>query len=62
MVFEAKTIEEMHEMALSELRTYINDAFSHIADATAIRDYRNKIGEPKLLPQPEVVDFQEEEE
>ena len=62
MVFEQKTIEELHEMTLSELRTYINDAFSHISEATAIRDYRSKIGEPKLLAQPEVVDFQEEEE
>lgn len=62
MIFEAKTIEEMHEMALSELRNYIHQAFEHIAEATAIRDYRAKIGEPKLLPQPEVVDFQEEEE
>ena len=38
MIFEAKTIEEMHEMALSELRNYIHQAFEHIAEATAIRD------------------------
>tara|TARA_B100000214_G_C23942846_1_gene616565 strand:- start:1283 stop:1471 length:189 start_codon:yes stop_codon:yes gene_type:complete len=62
MVFEQKTIEELHEMTLSELRTYINDAFSHISEATAIRDYRAKIGEPKLLAQPVEVEFQEEEE
>jgi hypothetical protein len=62
MVFEQKTIEELHEMTLSELRTYINDAFRHISEATAIRDYRAKIGEPKLLAQPVEVEFQEEEE
>tara|TARA_R100000664_G_scaffold3257_1_gene7525 strand:- start:363 stop:551 length:189 start_codon:yes stop_codon:yes gene_type:complete len=62
MVFEQKTIEELHEMALSELRTYINDAFSHISEATAIRDYRAKIGEPKLLAQPVEVEYEEEEE
>jgi len=62
MEFETKTIEELHEMALSDLREYIHDAFKHIADATAIRDYRAKIGEPKLLAQPVEVEFQEEEE
>ncbi len=62
MVFEQKTIEELHEMSLRDLREYIHQGFQHISEATAIRDYRAKIGEPKLLAQPVEVEFQEEEE
>ncbi len=62
MEFEAKTVEEMHEMSLSDLREYIHEGFKHISNATAIRDYRAKIGEPKLLAQPVEVEYEEEEE
>jgi len=62
MVFEQKTVEEMHEMSLSELRDYVSSGYSHISDAIAIRDYRAKIGEPKLLPPPTEVEYTEEEE
>jgi hypothetical protein len=62
MVFEPKTIEQMHEMSLSELKEYVRDCFDHISDATAIRDYRQKIGEPRLLAAPIEVEFEEEEE
>ena len=62
MVFEAKTVEEMHEMSLSELREYVRDIYAHAADAGAIRDYRAHIGEPKLLAEPTVVEYDVEEE
>jgi len=61
MVFEQKTIEEMHEMSLSELREYVRDVYQHASDAGAIRDYRAQIGEPMLLPAPTVVEYEEEE-
>jgi len=61
MVFEQKTIEEMHEMSLSELRDYVRDVYQHASDAGAIRDYRAQIGEPMLLPPPTVVEYEEEE-
>ena len=54
-----KTNEEMHEMSLTELKEYIRDMYRHISDAGTIRDYREQIGEPKLLAQ--VVEFEEEE-
>ncbi len=62
MEFKAKTVEEMHEMSLSELREYVRDIYSHAADAGAIRDYRAQIGEPRLLPPPVEVEYTEEEE
>lgn len=62
MVFEQKTIEEMHEMSLMDLREYVRDVYQHASDAGAIRDYRAQIGEPKLLAQPTVVDYEEEVE
>ena len=57
-----KTIEEMHEMTSTELREYQRDVYAHLADLSAIKDYRERIGEPKLLPQPTEVEFEEEEE
>ena len=62
MEFEAKTIDEMHEMSLSDLRDYVRNVYLHASDAGAIRDYRAQIGEPKLLPQPTEVEYLEEEE
>tara|TARA_B100001250_G_C19690440_1_gene740040 strand:- start:952 stop:1137 length:186 start_codon:yes stop_codon:yes gene_type:complete len=61
MEFEAKTIDEMHEMSLSDLRDYVREIYAFAADAGAIRDYRAHIGEPKLLAQPTVVEYEEEE-
>ena len=57
-----KTIEELHEMTVDEIDAYKNRIYSHCADISAIRDYRKRIGEPKMLAQPEVVEFEEEEE
>jgi len=57
-----KTVEEMHEITLQELREYIRDVYSHASDAGAIRDYRAQIGEPKLLAAPVEVEFTEEDE
>ena len=57
-----KTTEEMHEMTTTELREYQRDIYSHLADLSAIKDYRERIGEPKLLAQPTEVEFEEEEE
>tara|TARA_R110002020_G_scaffold31469_3_gene98048 strand:- start:1819 stop:2007 length:189 start_codon:yes stop_codon:yes gene_type:complete len=62
MEFEAKTIDEMHEMSLNDLRDYVRSVYLHVSDAGAIRDYRSQIGEPKLLPQPTEVEYSEEEE
>tara|TARA_R110000824_G_scaffold172834_2_gene350825 strand:- start:3710 stop:3898 length:189 start_codon:yes stop_codon:yes gene_type:complete len=62
MEFKAKTIEEMHDMALTELNEYVRDVYKHISDTTAIRDYRAQIGEPRLLAAPVEVEFEEEEE
>jgi len=62
MEFEAKTIEEMHEMSLTDLRAYVREIYSFAADAGAIRDYRERVGEPKLLAQPTVVEYEENEE
>ena len=56
-----KTHEEMHEMTVRELSDYISDTYSHIGDAIAVRDYRQKIGEPRLLEAPTEVDYEEEE-
>jgi len=56
-----KTNEEMHEMSLTELKEYIRDMYRHISDAGTIRDYREQIGEPNLLPAPTEVKFEEEE-
>jgi len=56
-----KTTEEMHEMTTTELREYQRDIYSHLADLSAIKDYRERIGEPKLLVQPTEVEFEEEE-
>ena len=56
-----KTHEEMHEMTVSELSQYISDTYDHIGDAIAVRDYRKKIGEPRLLEAPTEVEFEEEE-
>ena len=58
---ETKTTEEMNEMTVMELRDYISDLYSHIKDVKAIRDYRMRIGEPKLLIEPTEVEFEEEE-
>ena len=55
------TTEEMHDMTVSELREYISDLYSHIQDVTAFRDYRMRIGEPRLLTEPTEVEFEEEE-
>jgi hypothetical protein len=57
-----KTHEEMHEMSLTELKDYIQDVWSHLYDAQAIKEYRSKIGEPRLLVKPTEVEFEEEEE
>lgn len=57
-----KTTEEMHEMTTTELREYQREIYSHLADLSAIKDYRERIGEPKLLAQPTEVEFEEEEE
>tara|TARA_R110000824_G_scaffold222785_1_gene410549 strand:- start:1534 stop:1725 length:192 start_codon:yes stop_codon:yes gene_type:complete len=62
MTFEQKTIEEMHEISLTDLREYVRDIYQHASDAGAIRDYRAQIGEPKLLPQPTEVEFTEDDE
>ena len=56
-----KTIEEMHEMTGTELREYQREVYAHLADLSAIKDYRERIGEPKLLVQPTEVEFEEEE-
>ena len=56
-----KTHEEMHEMTVSELSNYINEVFDHANDAMAVRDYRKRIGEPRLLEAPTEVEFEEEE-
>ena len=57
---EIKTHEQMHEMTFDELKQYIYAVYRHVSEATAIRDYRDKIGEPKLLSM-NVVDIGEEE-
>ena len=56
-----KTNEELHEMTVDAIREYKRRIYSHCADITAIVDYRERIGEPKMLTQPEVVEFEEEE-
>ena len=56
------TTEEMHEMTVTELRDYISELYSHIQDVSAIRDYRQRIGEPRLLASPTVVEYEAEEE
>ena len=58
---DIKITEELHEMTVSELREYISDLYSFIQDVTAIRDYRMRIGEPRLLSAPVEVEFEEEE-
>jgi hypothetical protein len=58
---EIKTHEQMHEMTFDELKQYIYAIYRHVSEATAIRDYRDKIGEPKLLAL-NVVDVEDEEE
>ena len=60
-MIEIKTTEELHEMTVSELREYISDLYSFIQDVTVIRDYRMRIGEPRLLVAPVEVEFEEEE-
>tara|TARA_R110002012_G_scaffold58404_2_gene151531 strand:+ start:2280 stop:2459 length:180 start_codon:yes stop_codon:yes gene_type:complete len=56
-----KTHEEMHEMTVSDLTTYISEVYDHANDAMAVRDYRKRIGEPRLLEAPTEVEFEEEE-
>ena len=56
-----KTHEQMHELTFDELKQYIYAIYRHVGDTTAIRDYRDKIGEPKLLSM-NVVDVEDEEE
>ena len=56
-----KTHQEMHEMSLTELKDHIQDVWSHLYDAQAIKEYRAKIGEPNLLTAPTEVEFEEEE-
>tara|TARA_R110002020_G_scaffold54118_1_gene151148 strand:- start:273 stop:455 length:183 start_codon:yes stop_codon:yes gene_type:complete len=60
-MLDIKTTETMHEMTVSELREYISDLYSFIQDVTAIREYRARIGEPRLLTAPVEVEFEEEE-
>lgn len=57
-----KTIEELHEMTVEEIDAYKNNIYSYCCDISAIRDYKKRIGEPKMLAQPEVADFEVEEE
>ena len=56
-----KTIAELHEMTVEQLDDYKHCLWSYISDVSAIKDYRKRIGEPKMLAQPEVVEFEEEE-
>ena len=60
-MIEVKTTEELHEMTVSELSEYISDLYSFVGDIIAIRDYRKRIGEPRLLVAPVEVEFEEEE-
>jgi len=57
-----KTHDEMHEMSLTELKDHIQEIWSNLYDAQAIKEYRSKIGEPNLLAAPTEVEFEEEEE
>ena len=59
---EIKTIEEMHEMTVSELKAYSHDIWTHMRQVDAIVNYMEKVGKPKLLPAPTEVEFEEEEE
>ena len=56
-----KTHEEMHDMTVSDLTDYISEVYDHASDAMAVRDYRKRIGEPRLLEAPTEVEFEEEE-
>ena len=67
-----KTTEELHEMTVDDIRDYKRRIYSHCADISAIIDYRERIGDPKMLnyfvkteeqiDEPEVADFEVEEE
>ena len=61
-MLDIKTVEEMHEMTISDLTEYISDLYSFVGDIVAIRDYRRRIGEPRLLAAPVEVEYTEEEE
>tara|TARA_R100000781_G_C4047350_1_gene116214 strand:+ start:355 stop:540 length:186 start_codon:yes stop_codon:yes gene_type:complete len=57
---QIKTIAELHEMTVEEIDTYKNNIYTHCLDISAIRDYKKRIGEPKMLAEPEVAEFEEE--
>lgn len=49
---EIKTIEEMHQMTMTELRAYRSEMLDHRCDITTILDYRARMGDdnnPYLL-------------
>jgi len=58
---ETNTIEEMHNMDVTELRAYKRTVFDHYMEIDAIITYIDRIGHPKLLEAPiEEADFEEE--
>ena len=63
---QTKTIEEMHDMDLKDLRDYKRAQFNHYMEIDAIITYIDRIGHPKLLEAPieeeapEEADFEEE--
>ena len=62
MIYEIKTIEELHEMSKEELKSYSHEVWTYMRKIDAIATYMDKIGTPKYLPAPTEVEYAEEEE
>lgn len=57
---EIKTVEEMHEMTVRDLKEYSHEIWTHMRQVDAIVNYMEKVGQPKLLPEPVTVEFVED--
>jgi len=63
MTEEMKTIEQMHQMTINELRDYCNRAMNHWSAAVEIKNYRIRTNDeynPLLLTMGEIEEVEEE--
>jgi hypothetical protein len=59
---EIKTMEELHSMTASELRTYSLVVWRYMKKIDTIKSYVESFGQIAYLPAPTEVDFEQEEE